>query len=318
MKFSAVKFYEKGFATQGFAMGGEEGADAFDNTVLYRSCLTNYVIETDEDVILVDTGVPAEAPEMVPDEGSMVFTGHIIKSYVEALADVGYTPDMVTKILLTHKHDDHSGELRSFPNATIYVSPEDADALGLEGDNVIRVTYDEPYHNFPAAKKIVDGVWFVEAKGHTLGNSIVIAEDDGLFFMFHGDISYTDEAIYADKLSVVYEDLAATRVTQDRVREFIRNNPTVYVSTHSPLGYENLEARRVMDLDNPPTTVPIDYEIFGGEASGKWVCSVCGYVYDPAVGDPEHGIPAGTAWEDLPEGWVCARCRQAKEKFNRA
>ena len=41
------------------------------------------------------------------------------------------------------------------------------------------------------------------------------------------------------------------RETMDRVREFIRNQPTVYCGTHTPQGYENLEAKRVMDLDNP-------------------------------------------------------------------
>ena len=39
---------------------------------------------------------------------------------------------------------------------------------------------------------------------YSKGNSIVIAEDGGLFYMFHGDITYTDEALYADKLSIVY------------------------------------------------------------------------------------------------------------------
>jgi hypothetical protein len=70
--------------------------------------------------------------------------------------------------------------------------------------------------------------------------------------MIHGDVTYTDEALYANKLSVVYEDIAAARETLDRVREFVSANPTVYLSTHTPLGVENLESRRVVDLDNPP------------------------------------------------------------------
>jgi rubredoxin len=47
----------------------------------------------------------------------------------------------------------------------------------------------------------------------------------------------------------------------------------------------------------------------------KWVCTVCKYVYDPAVGDPDHGIPGGTPFEDLPEGWVCPVCLLGKEYF---
>ena len=50
----------------------------------------------------------------------------------------------------------------------------------------------------------------------------------------------------------------------------------------------------------------------------KYVCSVCGYEYDPAVGDPEHGIPAGTAFADLPEDWTCPLCSVGKDMFNEA
>ena len=58
------------------------------------------------------------------------------------------------------------------------------------------------------------------------------------------------------------------------------DHPTVYCGTHTPQGYE-------------------------------YVCSICGYVYDPA----EHD---GVAFEDLPDDWKCPRCRQGKDKFNKA
>lgn len=47
----------------------------------------------------------------------------------------------------------------------------------------------------------------------------------------------------------------------------------------------------------------------------KWVCVVCGYQYDEELGDPDHGIPAGTAWEDVPEDWECPECGAAKADF---
>jgi len=47
----------------------------------------------------------------------------------------------------------------------------------------------------------------------------------------------------------------------------------------------------------------------------KYVCGVCEYVYDPEVGDPENDIPAGTAFEDLPEDWVCPLCGVGKDEF---
>ena len=50
----------------------------------------------------------------------------------------------------------------------------------------------------------------------------------------------------------------------------------------------------------------------------KYVCEVCGYVYDPAIGDPANGIPAGTAWEAVKEDWVCPVCGVGKDQFKPA
>lgn len=47
----------------------------------------------------------------------------------------------------------------------------------------------------------------------------------------------------------------------------------------------------------------------------KYRCSVCGYVYDPEVGDPERGIPEGTPFESLPDDWTCPICGAAKNEF---
>lgn len=47
----------------------------------------------------------------------------------------------------------------------------------------------------------------------------------------------------------------------------------------------------------------------------KYICTICGYVYDPGQGDPENGILAGTAFGDLPEEWVCPLCSAGKEMF---
>lgn len=47
----------------------------------------------------------------------------------------------------------------------------------------------------------------------------------------------------------------------------------------------------------------------------KYICEPCGYEYGPAVGDPDAGIAPGTAFEDLPEDWVCPVCGVGKEDF---
>jgi rubredoxin len=49
----------------------------------------------------------------------------------------------------------------------------------------------------------------------------------------------------------------------------------------------------------------------------KWKCIVCPYVYDPAKGDPDSRIPAGTAFEDLPDDWVCPECGTVKAMFQK-
>ncbi len=313
MIIKAIQFRKDGFYTQPMVMGGEDGMDRYDPTVRYRGSLQNYLIDTGDEVILVDTGLPAGTPEEVPDETSLAYTGKDIAGYMEAFSALGYRPEQVTKILLTHKHADHSGELRSFPDAKIYVNADEVSAAELQGlANIIPVSFtDGPFFNFPESQKICDGITFIKAKGHTNGNSIVVLEWDGLFYMFHGDITYVDEALYENKLSVVFEDLSAARETLDRVREFVRAHPTVYCGTHTPQGYESLEAKRIMDLDHPVETVLAEVDFSGNQTTGKYVCSVCGYVYDPA----EHD---GAAFEDLPDDWKCPRCKQSKDKFNKA
>ena len=47
----------------------------------------------------------------------------------------------------------------------------------------------------------------------------------------------------------------------------------------------------------------------------KYVCVVCGYVYDPEVGDPDNGVAEGTAWESVPEEWGCPLCGVGKDQF---
>lgn len=319
MEIKAVKFRRDGFYSAPFAFGGEEGMDKYDVKERYRGSLQNYLVDTGNEVILLDTGLPYGTPEEAPDENSLAFLGYDIADYMTAFKNLGYKPEQVTKILLTHKHGDHSGCIDQFPNAKVYVNEDELGADELKGkNNLVPVKFtDGPYHNFPDSQKIQDGIYMIKAKGHTNGNSIIIVEKDGLYYMMHGDITYVDEALYKDKLSVVFDDLKAARETQNKIREFIFKNPTVYLSTHSPQGYENLEGKKVMDLNNMPKTIPVG-EIVFKTATGKYVCSACGYVYDPAVGDPDNGIAPGTKFEDLPADWHCPRCKQDKSKFNRA
>jgi rubredoxin len=49
----------------------------------------------------------------------------------------------------------------------------------------------------------------------------------------------------------------------------------------------------------------------------RYVCSICGYVYDPEQGDPDNGVAAGTKWEDVPDDWECPVCGASKADFEK-
>ena len=48
----------------------------------------------------------------------------------------------------------------------------------------------------------------------------------------------------------------------------------------------------------------------------KYICDVCGYIYDPAEGDPDNGVAARTSFEDIPEDWLCPLCGVGKDQFS--
>jgi len=72
-----------------------------------------------------------------------------------------------------------------------------------------------------------------------------------------------------------------------------------------------------------PKTAPtyssvVDKEIKKEEEKmEKYVCTICGYVYDPEKGDPDGGIAPGTKFEDIPDGWVCPLCGASKSDFEK-
>lgn len=49
----------------------------------------------------------------------------------------------------------------------------------------------------------------------------------------------------------------------------------------------------------------------------RYVCQICGYVYDPKTGDPDNGVAAGTAFADIPDDWTCPVCGASKDDFEK-
>ena len=98
--------------------------------VKYGSSLQNFLIDDGKEVILSDTGMPNETPEFPKDNPNMpLYMGEKVATFKEAFDATGYKIEDVTKIVVTHKHPDHTGELRMFPNAKIYISEQEADDI---------------------------------------------------------------------------------------------------------------------------------------------------------------------------------------------
>ena len=249
MKILALEFYKNGEMKEAFALGGSLEKEKINPDKKYAASLQNYLVDTGNDVILVDTGLPVETPNFEPKPDQMLYMGEKVADFKTALKSIGYEPKDVTKVLLTHKHPDHAGELRLFDHAKIYLSHVEADAMNLNGENVVKVDFkDGQYKNFEKSEIISENVIMIPAYGHTTGNSLILVKDNDKHFMIHGDVTYTDEALRQNQLSVVFEDKDLAKETLNTVRSFIKENDTVYLSTHTPEGLSSLKNNTIMKL----------------------------------------------------------------------
>ncbi|MFX4263768.1 rubredoxin [Pelotomaculum propionicicum] len=108
------------------------------------------------------------------------------------------------------------------------------------------------------------------------------------------------------------------------IQEFDANTHTVFVgeitgaeilSDGIPMTYAYYQ--QVKRGSVPPSAPTYNKKEEEGTVSEKYVCSVCGYVYDPEVGDPDGGIAPGTPFADIPDDWVCPVCGAGKKEFEK-
>jgi rubredoxin len=83
--------------------------------------------------------------------------------------------------------------------------------------------------------------------------------------------------------------------------------------------HERGRLSRRSDLALHGRSLPLLYAPFMSETltSQQWICTSCGFIYDPADGDPDGGIPSGTAFEDIPDDWFCPVCGARKKDFEK-
>ena len=88
------------------------------------------------------------------------------------------------------------------------------------------------------------------------------------------------------------------------------------LKTGAPMTYAYYhEVKRGTTPKTAPTFIKGEGMTTGGTKMQKYRCEVCNYIYDPATGDPDNGIQPGTAFESIPDAWVCPICGASKGQF---
>lgn len=144
---------------------------------------------------------------------------------------------------------------------------------------------------------------------------------------------------YFKTKGIAYEEKSTTEPENRKklVSMGIRGVPAIFIGDKHVVGFDAVEIEKLLAepaevLEDtvtdqeivPPGVEPvvaIEPETEKAEDKRettnmkKYVCSVCGYVYDPSVGDVDNGIAAGTSFDALPEDWVCPLCGVGKDQF---
>ena len=230
----------------------------FDKTFTDWLPIYCWLIEHPEGLIVIDTGIPADAnkPIYFPPFMPLVQRAAQFQMAPELeigvqLREMGYRPDEVRWVMQTHLHQDHDGGLHHFPKATILVSrAEWAAAAGLKGRlggylnqrwpeelDPYLIDFSGPaYGPFDSHFTLTEAgdVIIVPTPGHSAGHISVILRHERHAYFFAGDASYTEEIMQTGHIDGVAVDPLAQLDTQARIRSFVAAQPTIYLPSHDP------------------------------------------------------------------------------------
>jgi glyoxylase-like metal-dependent hydrolase (beta-lactamase superfamily II) len=217
-----------------------------------------WVIEHPEGLIVIDTGIPADAnkriwfpPFMPLVQRSATFNMSPDLEVGPQLRRLGFSPDDVRWIVLTHLHQDHDGGLHHFPKAEFFVSRREWEAAtGFRGrmNGYLNqrwptwfqprlVDFDQkPFGSFNSQHKLTKSgdIRLVPTPGHSPGHLSVILVEGDRSIVFAGDASYTEELLISGKTDGIGMDPEAQRESHRKILAFAEQNSTIYLPSHDP------------------------------------------------------------------------------------
>ena len=229
-----------------------------------------WLIEHNGELTLVDTGETARTaePGYLPKWHPFHRFGVRMNVQPEDEIDMqlrrlGFAPDDLTRVVMTHLHTDHAGGLPHFPNTPILVSRKEYQAAsGLSGrlNGYLNQHYpawfkpqlidfdDTPYATFSRSYALTPDITLVPTPGHSAGHLSVIVRAGDVHTFIAGDTSYTEQFMLNQTVDGVSIDTAAAKDTLARTLAYVGQYPTVYLPSHDPESANRLASKQIVPL----------------------------------------------------------------------